>query len=160
MIASSLSELKSELKHRSKEQVLEYCLRLARHKKENKELLNYLIFESSNEGEFRKQIKTEIGEEFAAIHTNTLYLAKKSIRKILRNINKYIRFSGNKQTEAELLIHFCDTLIESGIPFKENQALLNLFKRQIEKARKAIAALHEDLQYDYEEVITKLLHHQ
>jgi len=160
LIAASLSEIKSELKRRSPEQVLEFCLRLARHKKENKELLNYLVYEASNEVEYREQVKAEIKEGFDAISTNTLYLAKKSIRKILRGVNKHIRFSGNKQTEAELLISFCEALIQSGIPFKDSPVLFNLFKRQVEKARKAIGTLHEDLQFDYEELIIKLLHYQ
>ena len=46
MKASTVSELKEELKHLPPAQLLELCLRLARFKKENKELLTYLLFEA------------------------------------------------------------------------------------------------------------------
>ncbi len=39
---------------------------------------------------------------------------------------------------------------------KNNVALHNIFLRQIELTNKAISALHEDLQYDYGEIIEQL----
>ena len=80
----------------------------------------------------------------------------KGIRKTLRLTNKYIRYSGHKQTEAELLIYFCTKLKESGIRIHSSNAMSNLYQRQIEKIRKAISALHEDLQFDYGEEMKKL----
>ncbi len=45
-------ELKEELNSRSPNDLRELCLRLARFKKENKELLTYLLFEASDEQEY------------------------------------------------------------------------------------------------------------
>jgi hypothetical protein len=145
----SLSDLKKELKTLPHEELLEHCLRLAKHKKENKELLSYLLFEAHDEQQFIKQAKEESEQLFSEINRSNIYYAKKSLRKILRLLNKYAKFSGQKQTEAELLIWFCRKLKSSGIPIKRHQVLQNLYERQRAKIEKAIASMHEDLQYDY-----------
>ena len=46
MKAATVAQLKKELQFKSQEEIMELCLRLARFKKENKELLTYLLFES------------------------------------------------------------------------------------------------------------------
>ena len=150
MKAATVHELKEELKHRSAAQLVELCNRLARFKKENKELLTYLLFEAHDEQGYINSVKQEIDFQFGEIPKgNSLYLQKKSVRKILRTTNKYIRYTGSKTTEIELLIHFCTTLKQSGIAIKNSTALSNLFESQIKKTSKLLTALHEDLQYDY-----------
>ena len=49
MKPATITEIKKELKFRSQEQLIEYCLTMARFKLESKELLTYLVFESENE---------------------------------------------------------------------------------------------------------------
>ena len=44
MKAATLNELKHELSHLPAEELLDLCTRLARFKKENKELLTFLLF--------------------------------------------------------------------------------------------------------------------
>jgi hypothetical protein len=85
---------------------------------------------------------------FLDINVSHVYFAKKTIRKVLRITNKYIRFSGSKQAEAELLIHFCQLVKDSGIKIDKNPALNNLYQNQMKKLEKAMESLHEDLQYD------------
>jgi hypothetical protein len=123
---------------------------LTKYKKENKELLTYLLFEASNELSYIKDLKTEIDEEFKLINKKTPYLIKKSIRKILRNIKKHIRYSRKKETEVELLLYFCTLLKQMTPSIKRNATLQNIYDRQIESIKKTVASLHEDLQYDYE----------
>jgi hypothetical protein len=125
------------------------CLRLARFKKENKELLTYLLFEANDIEAYISGVKQEIDEGFAEINTSSIYFAKKSLRKILRVTNKYIRYTGNKQAEIELLLYFCFKLKQSGIAFHKSNALNNLYHAQLKKIKAAIATMHEDLQYDY-----------
>jgi hypothetical protein len=156
MKASSISTLKKELSTLPAGDVIDICMKLAKYKKENKELLSYLLFDANDEKEYIKSIKEEINIQFAEINLSHLYFAKKSIRKILKNTNKYIRYSGNKQTETELLIHFCSKLIETGIPIKTNTSLSNMYVNQLRKVNQAISALHEDLQHDYQEEIAVL----
>ena len=157
MKAASIKELKTELETLSSEQVFDLCMHLAKYKKENKELLTYLLFQAGDEKSYISEVKDLIDEQFEAVNKSNLYLAKKMIRKILRTSNKYIKYSGSKQTEVELHIFFCKKLKNSGIPLHSNTALGNLYQRQILKINKAMASLHEDLQYDYSVEIKELL---
>ena len=83
MKAATLNEIKQELTNLPSTRVLELCLRLGRFKKENKELLTYLLFEAHNIPEFIENIKIEIETQFDSINTSSVYFVKKSLRKIL-----------------------------------------------------------------------------
>ncbi len=150
MKAATVRELKQELSNRSQTELLKLCLRLSKFKKENKELLTYLLYEASDEAAYIANVKNEIEHEFEQINKKSYYYIKKSVRKILRNIKKYIRYSKKKETEVELLIYFCSELKKMSPSVENNVALHNIYKRQIEAIKKALSSLHEDLQYDYE----------
>ncbi len=156
MKPASIALIKSELKNAHPSQLVDICLRMAKFKLENKELLSYLLFEVEDEPSYIRDIKLEMEELFAAMNLQSLYLAKKTIRKVLRHINKYIRISGQKTTEVELRIHFCHILKESGLRMAQNRVVRNIFEREHERIIKAINSLHEDLQYDYFEELNKL----
>jgi hypothetical protein len=149
MKAASLSDLKKELLLLSKDEILNLCISLAKYKKENKELLSYLLFEAGDEAGFISGLKAEMDELFGQINRHNTYLAKKGLRKILRIIQKNIKFSGSKQTEAELLIYFCNKLKKSGIDVQKAKVLENIYLRQLEKIDKLIVSFHEDLQADF-----------
>lgn len=157
MKASSISEIKQELTSLSSNELVDLCLKLAKYKKENKELLSYLLFESYDEQAYIKNVKADIDEQFKDVNKSNLYFAKKTLRKILRTTNKYIKHTGSKQAEAELLIYFCAALKQSGIPLHKSTALKNLYGNQVKKIKKVIASLHEDLQYDYLKEVEKLM---
>ncbi|MDQ3846973.1 MAG: hypothetical protein M3342_23610, partial [Bacteroidota bacterium] len=95
MKAASINEIKQQLKTLPSSQLMDICLRLARYKKENKELLTFLLFEADDPESYINGIKSEMDEVFSAIHSTNLYLVKKSLRKILRTVTKYIRFTGS-----------------------------------------------------------------
>ena len=78
MKTATVKEIKDELNHYSKEELLEYCLRMAKFKKENKELLTYLLFEASNEAFYIEGIKKVVTAQFEEINTKSYYLIKKS----------------------------------------------------------------------------------
>jgi len=156
MRAATVKQLKDELSHSSQEELVNLCLRLSKFKKENKELLTYLLFESSDEQGFIKSVKLEVEEQFEQINTASYFYIKKSIRKILRNLKKYIRYSLNKETEVELLLYFCTKLDGFTPPIRRNVTLTNLYNRQIAFIKKKIAGLHEDLQYDYNLALEEL----
>ena len=157
MKAASLKEIKSEINTLIPEEITDLCMHLARFKKDNKELLTYLLFKAHDEQSYINEIKDYISEQFEGVNKSNLYLAKKMFRKILRTTNKFIKYSGAKQTEVELLIFYCNKIKNSGIPLPENTALGNLYQRQIQKINKALTSLHEDLQYDYSQEIKSLL---
>lgn len=156
METASLSIIKKELKNLPKEDLQEIIIRLAKYKKENKELLSYLLFESINEQAFVKSVKEEIDGQFSFLNRSSAYLAKKTLRKVLRTTNKYIKFSGLKETEIELLIYFCIKMRKSGIRMNSSRVVLNMYQRQVERIRKVLSMLHEDLQFDYEETVNNL----
>jgi len=149
MKAASIKEIKQELKSRSQSELMELCLHLSKFKKENKELLTYLLFEASDEAAYVENIKTEIKNEFTQINKKSYYYIKKSVRKILRSIKKYIRYSKKKETEVELLLYFCSELKKMSPSIYNNIPLSNLFIRQIGLIKKTVSSLHEDLQFDY-----------
>ena len=149
MKTATVKELKQELEQRSAKELLELCLRLSRFKKENKELLTYLLFESADEESYVKDVKREMDELFSLINTSSYYYINKSVRKILRTTKKYIRYSRKKETEVELLIHFCAGMAKIKPSIRKSTKLRNLHLRQIAAIKKAISYLHEDLQYDY-----------
>ena len=149
MKTATIKELKDELRHYSREELLNYCLRMAKFKKENKELLTYLLFEASNEAHYIEGLKELIDERFSEINTSNYYYIKKSIRKILREIKKHLRYSKNKETAVELLIYFCQKLALMQPSMNRSIALQNIYQRQLILIRKTIKTLDEDLQYDY-----------
>lgn len=160
MKTATVRELKNELKYRSQAELVELCLRLSKFKKENKELLTYLLFEQSDEDAFIHGVKQEIISDFELINRNSYFYIKKSVRKILRNTKKYIRYSKKKETEVELLLSFCRELKEFRPNYKHNVSLINIFDRQILSIEKAITTLHEDLQYDYGMELEELMSSQ
>lgn len=156
MKAATVVQIKKELQQRNPEELLGLCLRLSKFKKENKELLTYLLFEADHEAGYIEIVKAEIDEAFTFINTNSYFYIKKSVQKILRNVKKYIRYSGNKETEVDLLLYFCQKLKELKPPMSRNTTLLNLYERQLLFVEKKITLLHVDLQYDYGLLIAKL----
>jgi len=156
MKTATIVQLKKELALLPKEALIEACLTVGKYKKENKELLSYLLFEKDNEELFITELKTEITDAFQNIETSSFYYIKKSVRKILKDIKKHIKFSKKKETEVHLLIHFCEELNKMQPPRKWNITLCNIYDRQLALLEKAKNTLHEDLQYDFEEKIEDL----
>lgn len=157
MKSATIHEIKQELMTAKPGLLVDLCLRLGKFKKENKELLTYLLFEEHDEPGYVNGIKKEIDELFGEINLSHLYFAKKSLRKIVRIINKYCRYSAAKTTEVELRIYFCMQLKNSGIPVKRNAVINNLYQSQLKKINTVIKTLHEDLQYDYRREVGGLM---
>ncbi len=149
MKAESIATIKKELQHLPKEDLLQLCLRLGRFKKENKELITYLLFQAHDEDGYIESIKSTLDEQFENMNTDSYFYMKKTIRKILRQIRTFCRYSITKATEVELLLYFCQRLNELKPNIHRNRTLDNLYQRQLISIEKKITAFHEDLQYDY-----------
>ena len=156
MKTASVKQLKQELNDCSQSELLELCLRLSRFKKENKELLSYLLFEVSDENQYIENIKVEMSQQFSEINTDSYFYIKKSVRKILRRTKTYIRYSKQKETEVELLLYFCSELKDLRPSITNNVTLTNIYNRQMAIIKKTVASLHEDLQYDYEVQLSEM----
>ncbi len=156
MKSANLREIKKELQELPPQKVMELCLRLCRFKKDNKELLTYLLFEAHDESAYIDSVKQEIDERFEQVNRKSPYYVRKSFRSILSITRKYIRYSGNKETEVELLLHFCSRLKEFRPDIRHNKRQLNIFLKLSEQIEKKISMLHEDLQYDFYRDLRKL----
>lgn len=149
MKAASVKEIKTELSERSPKELMELCLRLSKFKKENKELLTYLLFEADNEKGYIASVKVDIDEKFEQINKSRYYFIKKALRKILRETKKYIRYSKKKETEIDLLLYFCTKVKHFKPSIRGNIVIMNMYNNQIKRVEKIVSSLHEDLQYDY-----------
>lgn len=131
-------------------------MKLAKFKKENKELLTYLLYDAEDEDGYIREIKEEVDLGFEEINKANLYYIKKGCRKNLKQIKKYIRYSKKKETEAELLLYFCSKIKELQPKQRSSQQMINMYDRQLAMATKAMSTLHEDLQYDFKLEIEQL----
>ncbi len=156
MKAASVVQLRKELEYLDNEKLKQLCLRLARFKLENKELLTYLLFEAEDELGYVQSIKSQLDILFLDINTQHYFYIKKSVRKILRRIRKYARYSNQPETEIELLLYFCSKMHEITPSIFKNKTLSNIYNRQLESALKKTAKLHDDLQFEYKLQIEEL----
>lgn len=156
MKAVTVNQLKKELDICTHNELVELCLRLSKFKKENKELFTYLLLESSDEIGYIQSVKDEVDAQFETINTSSFHYIKKSVRKILRLIKKFSRYSLKKETEVELLLYFCEKLKDFKPSIKRNVTLVNIYNRQLLSVKKIVSTLHADLQYDYQMQIEEL----
>ncbi|MGV3527910.1 MAG: hypothetical protein ACO1OO_03370 [Flavisolibacter sp.] len=156
MNAASIQQIKTALKDADKKQLTEICLRLARHKKENKELLSYLLFEADDNDAYVDRVKQEMDETFSQVNTAHVFFAKKTLRKALRMANRHIRFMASKEAEAQILLHYLTNFKGLPMAWQKQKLLRNIYEAQLKKAGAAIDSLHEDLQYDYRRSFERL----
>lgn len=156
MKTASVHELKKELSLLPAKELVSLCMDLAKYKKDNKEFLTYLLFNAHDEHTYLASVKEEMDLLFSDVNVTGVYFAKKTLRKIIRIVNKYIRYAGSKTVEIELLIHYCQSFKKLSLDIASSTVLTNLYAQQLKKIEKAISTLHEDLQYDYELEIKSL----
>jgi hypothetical protein len=151
MNVASLNEIKKELQSLDRETLVDLCLRLARFKKDNKEMLNYLLFEAQHEHAYVQHVKEEMEEQFQKLPIGSnVYFIKKNLRKILRFASRQVKFSGIKESELEVRIFFCLKMKEAGIPMPVGTVLFNIYQQQIKKVQSLLEKLPEDLRSDFD----------
>lgn len=148
MQTATITEIKKALNQSTQEELVDICLHLSKFKKETKELLTYLLFEANDERAYINGIKEEVDELFSQLNTSNYYFLKKGVRKVLKRVKTYIRYSKKKETELELTLYFCECLAQLKPSIQGNNVLLNIFERELVRVEKITAKLHEDLQYD------------
>lgn len=156
MEAPKLNLIRKELQELPKEVLAEYCLRLAKYKTENKELLNFLLFFNEREDDYVEDVKKLLDEDFKKLPYSD-YTCTKVLRKTIRIMNKHIKFMGNKVFELDLGIHFCQLFLNTGISHTSHKPLIGLLYRQLKRIYKLIPKLDEDLQFDYQQEFDALI---
>jgi hypothetical protein len=156
MNTASIYEIKKELGALDPDQVQALCMRLAKFKKDNKELLSYLLFKAHDEQAFVDEVKRETEEQFKALSNYNVYYIKRSVRRILRLVNKQIKYSGLPTTEVVLRIYFCKQMKLFSIPMQKSTVLTNLYQQQLKKINSALNKMEEDLRFDYQAEIEEI----
>jgi hypothetical protein len=149
MKAASVKEIKSALENIPGNELVNLCLRLIKFKKENKELATYVLFDEINEAAYIESVKASLDLLFGDVNKTNPYFAKKTLRKIVRVANKFIRYSNQESTEVELLLFVAERMRNLKMDMKKSTALENIYLGLIKKINKSVLTLHEDLQYDY-----------
>jgi hypothetical protein len=157
MQTASIAQLRKEMQHLSHPDLMNLCTKLLKFKKENKELLSYVLFESHDEQAFIAKIKLEIESMFDEVNTGSIFWAKKTLRKIARLLVKQTKFSGNATTAIELHIFFCQQLKQLPFNIFESSIVQTMYSNQLKKINKYMSSIHEDLQFDYAQIVGQLL---
>ncbi|MBA2115645.1 hypothetical protein [Bremerella alba] len=145
MKAATISQLKKELVKLDHDDLLDVCLRLAKFKVESKELLTYLLMKADDEIGYADELCDEIDQLLSVpgqIH-------KKTLRKVVRWMEKSLRFSGDKGTELRVRVHFCRRIKDMNIRFGSCRVSANMYATQLKKIDKALDKVHPDLQFDF-----------
>lgn len=156
MRVERLSDIKKELRLLNNDDLVEICLRLAKYKKDNKELLSFLLYDADSPLTYAESVKETLTENFKNLSRSS-YTSTKELRKIIRLFTKHAKYTGSKEVEVELLLWFCSSFLAYADTNSSHKPLLALFNRQIEKARRILPKLHEDLQFDYSETYNNLI---
>lgn len=151
MKVASIAELKKEIKHLTAEELSELLLQVVKYKKENKELLSYLLFDSEYEPAYIEKVKEEMEKEFQEMNRSNVRFVKKALQRILKFTRKQIKFSNEKTTEIELLYYYCELVMRLPKRYFDQAYFENLIVRQSVAITKAIDKLVPDLQADYRE---------
>lgn len=158
MKPEKLTVIKKELNDLSVQQLTEICLRLAKYKKDNKELLNFLLFDADDPLKYAGQVKSFLEPDFLTLPKH-YYQSSKTLRKILRLMNRHAKYTASKQVEIELLLWFCSNFIKYAETGTSHKPLQALFIRQLDKIKTILNKLHEDLQFDYSQEFETLISH-
>ncbi|MBD3749154.1 MAG: hypothetical protein IE931_06650 [Sphingobacteriales bacterium] len=150
MESPKLAELKKELNFQESHELKELCLRLAKYKTENKELLHYLLFYQDKKEAYVMQVKELIMNEFDDLHPSIYYVGKQ-LRKLTRIMNKHIKYISEKHLEVEIALAFCESFIQHPIVKSNYRAIDLILFRQLKRINKLLPKLQEDLQFDYQQ---------
>jgi hypothetical protein len=152
----SLSELKKELNYLDEKEAKNLLLELVKYSSENKSFIYFQLYSRDNHDFFAKNIKVELDFLFFFANTNHIHVAKKSIQGIRSKLTKFLKLTKNKADQAEVILFFCEKMNEHDFLSFRYPVITNIFNSQLNKAKKLILTLHEDLQSDYESRIEDL----
>ena len=156
MDTASIKQLKDTLSTLGREALIGLLLRMVKFKKENKELLTFLLFEADDLDAYVYEITLLIKDEFENYRLKTAYYKRKGCRRVLRMLKKYIKYSADKEVEVRLLLAYVSMVAESKT-FINDRVIQKIALRQLLLAEKSIVKLHEDLQYEYKLELEELM---
>jgi hypothetical protein len=154
MTPATIEDIKKHLQKLPPGKVLELTLKLARFKKENKELLTYLLFEAGDEQGYVQSLQFEIDEMISDTKKGPSATVKKSLRRITRLITRQSKYIGNKSSAAELHLHFCRSLLSHSDNLLSVTSANTIYHQQLNKIEKLLPSLDEDMKHDLSRQLT------
>ncbi len=97
-----------------------------------------------------------IDDKIGDINTRISKEYKKGVRKTVRYIDRWCKYSKNKSTEVELRFHFLKRMTHTPYPRAAFYFYASLLNRQFTKTTKIVSKLHEDLQFEYKETLEEI----
>lgn len=150
-----LSDIKKELALLDKAQLMALCTRMAKLKKENKEFLSYLISDADDPQFYAEKLKAELDvvwkEPFYSV-----WALNKSLRKSLRLISKYRRFTSHLRGELELMLHFQQGFFDHWKHGFNNRRFESMSDQNLRKIHKLFGQIDEEFRADYQAQIDDL----
>jgi hypothetical protein len=156
MAGIKLQAQKKEIAKLDNKHLAEICIRLAKHKTENKELLNYLLFYSYDNEPYIEELKQDIEYTFENLPYGEYAIAVQ-LKKLILRLNKHLKFVALKDREAEIITEFCHKFIEHINIRSHYSPLIQVLYRQFIKLNKVVVKLNEDLQFDYQQHLNEIL---
>jgi hypothetical protein len=153
---ATLPELKRELEQLPPSDLVKVCLRMARLKAENKDLLAYLLRDADDPVFYAESLKPALAALISQVVPNR-YLFARQLRKSNRIISRYARFTANKQGELELLVYQVSCFHEVYKFELRSAAASRIVFKALRKADTLIMKLHEELRADYLQQLSELL---
>ncbi|MFC3881166.1 hypothetical protein ACFOSV_13315 [Algoriphagus namhaensis] len=146
----SLAQLKKELKLLDESELQDLLVDLSKFSRDNKAYLFFKLNEREQPNLYVEMVQEELENEFSNARSDHYYYAKKSAQKIRRKMNKLLKLTKDKSQQVEIILYFCERLKEEGFLNHHSTVMDNLYQIQLNKAKKLVSSLHEDLQYDLE----------
>ncbi len=153
MKPATLVQIRKELETISPQRLMALTLRLIKFKTENKEFVSYLLFDEDQLSEYLADLKFEISAMLDDVTFTKPLIAKKTLRKCQKTITKHAKYMGSKDAEAELYIFIIRKIHEKGINKYTNRTIQIIYLRLIEKVKKLLPNIHNDLRIDFEKEI-------
>lgn len=155
MKSESINNIKKKLLSLEPNELTLICLRLAKYKKESKELLSYLVFDSKDESQYVANVQQYCTEMIQEIKQKNSYIMIKNIRKTAKLVHKYMKFTENEVSKLEILIFFIE-LVKPIINRYNLMSLDTFYVSQYKKMEALFNKLHEDYQYDFKNKMEEL----
>lgn len=158
MKSYSLNDIKKEITHLQQKDLIQLCVNVAKFKKENKDYISFILFESHNKRAYLEDVKNDIKSQIISFEGNYFkYDFKKKLRVLKSFLVRNNKYLNDKALSVEMYIFLCNELRQDGYPYMKHGEFDTFYGQQIKKISNFIATLHEDLRYDFGQQLEELI---
>ncbi|MEZ5174419.1 MAG: hypothetical protein R2850_13175 [Bacteroidia bacterium] len=143
-----LNDLKKDVQGLPHPELVRLLMRMSRLKTENKELLHFMLYYEHDPMSYANALKEEVLAPFDDAFVHSRILSKK-IRKSLKIIARFTRFSSNREGESDLLLSLVENYLETYRYEYRQLVLARMMVRCMKKVYDNFERIHEDFRADY-----------